>query len=196
MYQNKGLPVEPSVLQHTRHPSNLREDYIEKSFGKNVLKNAYYTLEKIRKRELGSRKKKLLNSGPIHSNLVYGLAIRGSATKRRLNKVLYRQKRFLRKQIFNFRNIFHTVCGKGCSCHWWSCSFDDSLRGGVSNPTGHILPYFTSRGRKNEKAQKNFPLFLWWRLDQRLKKHDLFYLESLLFFFFPPSSLSRIWFNI
>ena len=57
---------------------------------------ALYGLTKSSK-ELDSRNKKLLYSGLIHSHLTYGLPMWGFAKKGRLNILLMKQKKAIRK---------------------------------------------------------------------------------------------------
>lgn len=65
-----------------------------------------YGLHKASK-ELDCHNKKLLYSGLIHSHLTYGLAIWGHATKGRLNTLLVKQKKAIRK-IYNLKYRDHT----------------------------------------------------------------------------------------
>ena len=67
---------------------------------------ANYGLSNISK-ELNSENKKLLYSGLIHSHLVYSLPMWGFAKKGRLNVLLVKQKKGIRK-IFNllFRRLY------------------------------------------------------------------------------------------
>ena len=68
---------------------------------------ALYGLNKVNK-QLTSSNKKLLYSGLIHSNLVFGLPIWGFATHGRLNVPLTKQKKAIRK-IFNLKYRDHTL---------------------------------------------------------------------------------------
>jgi len=52
--------------------------------------------------------KKLLYSGLIHSHLVYGLPLWGSAAKGRLNSLLVKQKKAIRK-VYNLKYRDHTL---------------------------------------------------------------------------------------
>ena len=73
----------------------------------NKISSALYGLTKVA-RELTTSNKKLLYSGLIHSHLVYGLPIWGFATKGRLNSLLVKQKRAIRK-VFNLHYRDHTL---------------------------------------------------------------------------------------
>ena len=64
--------------------------YIAKKIG-----YANYSLNKARKR-LTTKSKKLLYSGLIHSHLVYGAPVWGSAPKCRIDKLLKQQKKAIR----------------------------------------------------------------------------------------------------
>ena len=68
---------------------------------------ALYGLNKVNK-QLTSSNKKLLYSGLIHSHLVFGLPIWGCATQGRLNVLLTKQKKAIRK-IFNLKYREHTL---------------------------------------------------------------------------------------
>ena len=67
---------------------------------------ANYGLTRIAK-TLNMENKKLLYSGLIHSHLVYGLPMWGFAKKGRLNVLLVKQKKAIRK-IFNLKYRDHT----------------------------------------------------------------------------------------
>ena len=67
----------------------------------NKVAGATYGLNKASK-ELSNDNKKLLYSGLIHSHLVHGLPIWRAATKGRLDTLLTKQKRAIRK-IYNLR---------------------------------------------------------------------------------------------
>ena len=75
--------------------------YIAKKMG-----YANFSLNKARNR-LNTRSKKLLYSGLIHSHLVYGAPIWGSAAKCRLDRLLKQQKKAVRK-IHNLKYRDHT----------------------------------------------------------------------------------------
>jgi len=70
------------------------------------LNSAIYGLTRVCK-TLDIHNKKLLYSGLIHSHLVYGLPIWGFATKGRLETLLLKQKKAIRK-IFNLKYRDHT----------------------------------------------------------------------------------------
>ena len=67
---------------------------------------ANYSLNKARKR-LTTKSKKLLYSGLIHSHLVYGAPVWGSAPKCRIDKLLKQQKRAIRN-IYALQYRDHT----------------------------------------------------------------------------------------
>ena len=69
------------------------------------ISSSLYGLTKVSK-ELNEENKKLLYSGLIHSHLVFGLPIWGWATKGRLNELLVKQKRAIRK-IYNLKYRDH-----------------------------------------------------------------------------------------
>jgi len=68
---------------------------------------ALYGLNRVNK-QLSCSNKKLLYSGLIHSHLVYGLPIWGFATQGRLNVLLVKQKKAIRK-IYNLQYRQHTL---------------------------------------------------------------------------------------
>jgi hypothetical protein len=71
------------------------------------MSSALYGLTKVSK-ELNEKNKKLLYSGLIHSHLVFGLPIWGWATKGRMNDLLVKQKRAIRK-VYNLKYRDHTL---------------------------------------------------------------------------------------
>ena len=73
----------------------------------NKIASAIYGLTKCAK-ELSSENKKLLYSGLIHSHITYGLPIWGLATQGRLDKILVKQKKAIRK-VFNLKYRDHTL---------------------------------------------------------------------------------------
>ena len=73
----------------------------------NKIASAIYGLTKCSK-ELSSENKKLLYSGLIHSHITYGLPIWGLATQGRLDKILVKQKKAIRK-VFNLKYRDHTL---------------------------------------------------------------------------------------
>jgi hypothetical protein len=85
---------------------NLKWNHHIKAVGKKI-SSSLYGLTKVSK-ELNEENKKLLYSGLIHSHLVFGLPIWGWATKGRLNELLVKQKRAIRK-IYNLRYRDHTL---------------------------------------------------------------------------------------
>ena len=82
-----------------------RDQHINKT--NNKIASTIYGLTKCAK-ELSSENKKLLYSGLIHSHITYVLAIWGQATQGRLNKILVKQKKVIRK-VFNLRYRDHTL---------------------------------------------------------------------------------------
>ena len=83
LFKLVGIHIDEKLNQHINKTNNK-------------FASAIYGLTKCAK-ELSSENKKLLYSGLIHSHITYGLPIWGLATQGRLDKILVKQKKAIRK---------------------------------------------------------------------------------------------------
>jgi hypothetical protein len=150
------------------------------------MSSAIYGLTKVAK-ELNVENKKLLYSGLIHSHLVFGLPIWGWASKGRMNELLVKQKRAIRK-VFNLKYRDHTL-------NYFKESFILQLPELVEHMTLCFIQSSTG-----ELAPKHISK-LWPARDrqERLRGDDLFieyprsnkqYVNNL-----PPIAQAKLWNN-